>query len=201
MHVRERAHMRHLILGVAALVALVGVWAWLDRGAGPSVPAEPRSATSVADAGASGQSHQLKAETKRQRGIFGLGSGRDVRISTAETVDGKACLIEEDGIGEAGSCMEGGLFALRKVEFLVSSQGGPERFTELHVAGVAASAVRGVSVLKTDGESVRLAVNEDRAFVYESSPSDLAARVYPIALRLYGSNGKLVDEVSFPPAG
>lgn len=201
MHVGGRAQRKHLLLGSAAIVAGVGMWVWLDRGTGPSVSAEARSATSIFDAGRSGQSHQLRPETRRARGDFGLLSGRRVRISTAETVDGKVCVIEDDEGGEAGSCLEGGLFALRKVEFLVSSQGGPERFTELHVAGIAAPGVRGISVVKTDGESVRLAVNFDRAFVYESSPSDLAAGVYPTALRLLGPNGTLVEEVTFPPAG
>ena len=42
---------------------------------------------------------KLKAETKKLVGSFELAKGRTIRVSTAETVDGLGCLIEEEAGG------------------------------------------------------------------------------------------------------
>jgi hypothetical protein len=155
-----------------------------------------------APAGDVGELLSLDTGTKRTLGEFELGGGRRVRLMTADTLDGKSCLLDDDSISGIGAtCLERGLFTRRRVAFLVSFEGGPERFSELHVAGVAAPSIRGVSLLKTDGTVVELRLNAGRAFVFESPAADLEARTYPTALRLYGASGKLVETVTFPPAG
>jgi hypothetical protein len=189
-----------LFAATATLVVGISLSVWSERGELPATKAKSRSSAWVSASDRSGAGLKLKAETERQLGVFDLGKGRRIRISAADTVDGSACLIEEDDDGAGSSCLDGGFFALRKVEFLVSSQGGPEQFTALHVAGVAAPSIRAASLVKTDGTAVQLELNSERAFVYESPSSELEARIYPTALRLYGSNRKLTETVTFPPA-
>jgi hypothetical protein len=144
---------------------------------------------------------KLKAGSKRLVGSFELRKGQAVRVSTVDTVDGAGCLIEEDGEGESSSCLEGGLFTSRRAELVVSSIGGPERFDELHLTGVAAPDVRTVQLVKTDGAVVDLPLTPQRGFVFESPVGDLDADVYPTALRLLGANGRLIETVAFPAAG
>lgn len=148
------------------------------------------------------RSIKLKAGSKRSLGEVELSDGRHVRLFSADTVDSKSCLIEDDPeTGPGAGCLEGGLFTARKAAFSVNAKGGPDRFEELYVVGVAAPSVRAVAVVKTDGETVALELNVERSFLFESSQADLEARVYPVGLRLFGANGKLVGAVTFPPAG
>ena len=203
MCVRECVDGNRLILfaAMATLIVGVGLAAWSDSGESPPTKATSRSPARVSENHPSGTGPKLKVETKRQLGVFDLSEGRKIRISIADTIDGMACLIEEDENGAGSTCVDSGFFALRKVEFLVSSQGGPEQFTALHVAGVAAPSIRAASLVKTDGTTVQLTLNSERAFVYESPGSELEAGIYPTALRLYGGNRKLAETVTFPPAG
>jgi len=147
----------------------------------------------------------FKAETRKQLGRFRVGRGtsasRLVGLSSATTEEDSECIIEDDVDGEASSCLDGGFFALRKAEVMVSTAGGPGQFDELYVAGIVAPGIRAARVVKTDGSEVATELNSERAFVYESPATDLEARVYPIALRLFGPSGKLVGTVAFPPAG
>ena len=148
------------------------------------------------------RSIQLKAGSKKSLGEVQLSDGRRVRLFSADTDDSKSCLIEDDPeTGPGAGCLEGGLFHARKAAFSVNAQGGPDRFDELYLVGVAAPSVRSVAVVKTDGDSVALELNAERAFVFESPTADLEARVYPVGLRLFGPNGKLVETVTFPSAG
>ena len=146
-----------------------------------------------------------KPETRKQLGRFRVGRGasasRLVGLSSATTEEGSECLIEDDVDGEASSCLDGGFFALRKAEVIVSTAGGPDQFDELYVAGIVAPGVRAARVVKADGSSIATELNAERAFVYESTEADLEAKIYPTAVRLYGPSGKLVEAVAFPPAG
>jgi hypothetical protein len=56
-------------------------------------------------------------------------------------------------------------------------------------------------VVKAGGATVALRLNAANAFLFESSKSDLEARVYPVGLRLFGPNLRLVETVTFPAAG
>jgi hypothetical protein len=189
-------------LATLAFVAVVVAMTVVLFGVHRSRSSSPTAATSIAvTANDSGHKPRLKADTKRVLGSFELRKGRTSRVSTADTVDGLGCLIEEDNGGEMSSCLEGGLFSARKAELVVSSQGGPDRFSELHVVGIAAPSIRGVWMVKTDGTTVQLPLNAQRAFVFESSAEDLDAKVYPTSLRLHGQSGRLVETVDFPPAG
>jgi hypothetical protein len=147
----------------------------------------------------------FKADTRKQLGRFRIGRGtsasRLVGLSSATTEEGSECLIEDDVDGEASSCLDGGFFALRRAEVIVSTAGGPGQFDELYVAGIVAPGIRAARVVKTDGSEVATELSSERTFVYESPAADLDAKVYPIALRLFGPGGKLVGTVTFPPAG
>lgn len=204
MRLRKRGEVKRptLFMAMATLIVGLGLAVSYESRESPSTKAAPRPAAArVSGSRSAAASPELAIETKRQLGVFDLGKGRRIRISTADTVDGMACLIEEADDGTGSSCFDHGFFALRKTEFLVTSQGGPEQFTALRVVGVAAPSIRAVTLVKTDGTAVQLQLNSERAFVYESSSSDLEARIYPTGLRLYGGSRKLAETVTFPPAG
>jgi len=147
----------------------------------------------------------LEAGTRKQLGRFRVGHGKNasrlVGLSSAMTEEGSECLVEDDVDGESSSCLDGGFFALRKAEVVVSTAGGPDQFDELYVAGIVAPGVRAARVVKTDGSEVATELSSERAFIYESTAADLEAKVYPTAVRLFGANGKLVGTVTFPPGG
>lgn len=147
------------------------------------------------------RSAKTKPETKRPLGRFEL-DGRMLELFTAETGDGRACLIDHDPrFGASAGCLEGALFRQRKVEFSVRFDGGPDRFGELYVSGVVASSIRSAELTKSDGTVVPLELATSRAFVYESPRADLESAVYPNGFRLFGPRGKLVETVTFPPPG
>jgi len=194
---------RPLLLAVlAAVVAGSVALVWASRAESPREAGATALRSPVAATDRTMRGLNLDAETKKSLGAFRLSKGRKIELVTARTEDGQSCLIDEDESGTiGGTCLEDGLFGARKVAFSVSTQGGPERFAELYVAGVAAPSVRGIALVKTDGGVVPLGLNAESAFVFESLQADLEARVYPTALRLYGQNGRLVETVTFPPAG
>jgi hypothetical protein len=148
---------------------------------------------------------RFKVGTRKPLGRFRVGHGmnasRLVGLSSVTTEDGSECLVEDDVDGESSSCLDGGFFALRKAEILVSTAGGPDRFDELYVAGVVAPVVRAARVVKADGSEVATELSSEGAFLNESTPADLEAKVYPTAVRLFGPSGRLVGTVTFPPAG
>jgi hypothetical protein len=145
---------------------------------------------------------KLKAGSKKSLGDVRLSDGRRVRLFSADTDDSKSCFIDDDPeAGSGAGCLEGGLFQVRKAAFSVNARGGPDRFEELYVLGVAAPSIRSVAVVKADGHSVALELNAAHTFVFESPTADLEARVYPVGLRLLGPSGRLVETVTFPPAG
>jgi hypothetical protein len=196
--------MKHpLLLAVlAAVVAGSVALVWASRAESPRElgAKEIRSPVAVTDRTTSAL--RLDPETRKSLGAFRLRKGRKIELATTRAENGLSCLIDEDETGASGgTCLENGLFGSHKVAFSVSSQGGPERFDELYVAGVAEPSVHAIALVKTDGGVVQLGLNAQRAFVFESTLSDLEARVYPTTLRLYGQNGKLVEAVTFPPAG
>jgi hypothetical protein len=142
-------------------------------------------------------------ESKRSVGEFELRRGMSVKLATATTVDGHWCLIDDQGpSGGAGStCAENGPFARSKVLFSINTDGGPKRFTELYLLGVAAQDIRTVAVSRTDGSTVRAQPNAEGGFLFESSSTDLESRVFPSSLRLYGPSGRLVETVDIPSVG
>lgn len=145
---------------------------------------------------------KMQGESKDTVGAFELTTGETVHLHTARTDDGQSCLIDEGTLaGASATCVENGLFGIRKVAFFVNSNGGPERFSTLYVGGVAAPSIRSVAVVKTDGSTVREEVNANGAFLIESSGSELERGVYPTALRLFGPSGNVAEVVDFPPAG
>jgi hypothetical protein len=198
------------VVSVAAGAALMDVTRDAgSRGVSAAPTREYVASSDKASEGRSGsaierleRSIKLKAGSKRSLGEVELSDGRRVRLSRADTVDSKSCLIEDDpDTGPGAGCLEGGLFDARKAAFSVNAQGGPDRFAELYVVGVAAPSVRSVAMIKTDGETVALDLEAGGVFLFESSRADLEAHVYPVGLRLLGANGKLVEVVNFPPAG
>jgi hypothetical protein len=201
MRVTAVGSTRALVAGGALVVAFVMPLVLLalrgaDREDAATRHASPVSATSP---GTQGGRPQFKQGTRRLVGLFKVAKGRTIRVSTGETTDGQGCLIEEEeGAGLASSCLEGGLFSTRRAELMISSMGGPERFSELRVVGVVAPSVGGAFLDKSDGTSVALALNDQRAFVYESSAAELESGVVPSGLRLTGRNGRVIETVDLP---
>lgn len=142
---------------------------------------------------------QVRAGSRAEVGEFELRSGRKLRLQTADTIDGNSCVINLDpGSGQSSICLEGGLFERRRAAFFVNSNGGPERFSELYLGGVAVPGIGVVALVKTDGGSVELPLNGSRAFLYESTTAELERDVLPTALRLYGRSGRLVETITIP---
>jgi hypothetical protein len=190
-----------LALTVAACAVCVGGATLLVLRDGSGSASSPEASFVSATKAADMTRPRFKPETRNDLGRFDLSMGGRVSVSTAQSVDGKECLIEDDDQGESSSCFDDGLFSTRKAELVVSSMGGPEQFDEVHVTGVVAAGIRSARLVKTDGTGDELDLNARRAFLYQSSASDLEARIYPTAVRLYGPNGKLVETVDFPAAG
>lgn len=140
-----------------------------------------------------------RPDTRRSLGKFELRSGRTLRLYTVETTRGEACLVDADERSGAGStCLENGLFGARRVAFVVNSNGGPTRFSELQVVGVAHPSVHSIRLARTDGSAVDVGLNGDRVFVYDSTAEELGHDVLPSSLELYGRSGKLIESVVIP---
>ena len=148
------------------------------------------------------RSMKARPGSRRPLGSVRLTDGRRIDLYTVETEDAKSCLVEDDPeAGAGGGCLEGGLFQERRVAFSVNTQGGPAQFDELYVSGVVASRIRSAELSLSDGSARPLDLSKTGAFVYESTDVELASRVLPVGIRLFGPNGSLVEAVSFPPAG
>ena len=187
-------------IAAASAVLVVGLGAVLLGDDEVDVGARPTQGTPVSTklAASSSNRPKLKQETKVALGSFRVGKNRTIHVSTGETVDGMGCLIEEEGESFASSCLDGGLFSLRRAELMVSSMGGPGRFDELRVVGVVAPSISAALLVKSDGTSARVELNDHRAFAYESPDIELEAGVLPTALRLIGKNGRVIETVDFP---
>lgn len=149
-----------------------------------------------------GSSIDVEPGSRLSLGEFRLSGGRSLRLYSVQTKKGKSCLVDEDSsVGQSAGCFERGLFAERKAVFSVSTKGGPERFDELYLIGIAAPGIRAVEVVRTDRSVTPVELDSKHAFLYWSRPADLQAGVHPTALRLYGAAGQLVETITFPPAG
>ena len=192
------------VAGAAGVVAGFSTWGRGDPGVSATASAprgiaasRPLDAESPADQAE--RRLNVKEGTRKAVGQFTLRGGKTLRLDTADTTDGKSCLIDDVSDVSAGSaCLENGLFALRKAAFVVNSNGGPDRFNELQLVGVAAPGIGAVSVSKTDGTSVELRLTRDGAFLFESTPAELEQDILPSALQLLGRNGKLVERIAIP---
>lgn len=143
---------------------------------------------------------KIDEDTESEVGTFGLGPGRTLDVMTAKTIDGKSCLVHEDPVRGSGMmCLEGGLFSLNRAAFSISSDGGPERFSELMLTGIAAPEITRVVVAKTNGKGEEVALNGEGAFVFQSTPDELKQDIVPAGLRLYGGrSGRLVEWIRIP---
>ena len=206
--------MRRVIPGAVALLALVALVALASAkvlsGSEKALTSSPSgrlvsSATELPNAPA-GEAFQnaihAKAGSRHDFGEFRLRTGRAVGLYSVDTTDGKSCLVDDDTrVGPSAGCLEGGLFRVRRAAFSVNSTGGPGRFEELYVIGVAAPGIRAVDLVRSDGSRVRLDLSSERAFLVESTAVELEARIHPAGLRLYAAGGQLVETISFPPLG
>jgi len=145
---------------------------------------------------------KVRSGSRKEVGAFPLRDGREVHLRTLSTTDGKSCLVQEEPSGAAGfSCLDGGLFAGRKVVWVVNFDGGPGRFSDMYLYGVAAPEVTRVSVERTDGSMVDVEPNADGGFVVESSPRDLELSVFPSGIRLYARGGASLGAIEIPAPG
>jgi len=183
-----------LLLLAAAAVASVAALHGRERDAKITPATVP-----VSNVSASGSGLAMQPGSQTSLGAFRLSRGRSLHLASAETVDGKSCLLEAtDGEGSGSVCADGALFAHRKVAFAIDSQGNPGALSELRVVGVVAPGIRAAEVLKSDGSDSNLELARDGAFAYESPAAELARGVYPSGFKLYGASGKLVQVVDFP---
>ena len=98
MRLRKRGEVKRptLFMAMATLIVGLGLAVSYESRESPSTKAAPRPAAArVSGSRSAAASPELAIETKRQLGVFDLGKGRRIRISTADTVDGMARLIEE----------------------------------------------------------------------------------------------------------
>jgi hypothetical protein len=206
--------MKPVLLPTLAIAAVVGIGLAFGRESDESpAPRDPSSSLQVVSrseqprneyaARALQRQLQVRPESKKSIGEFELQRGKSVKLTTATTVDGHWCLIDDQGpSGGAGStCAENGPFARSKVLFSINMDGGPKRFTELYLLGVAAPDIRTVALSRTDGSTLTAQPNAEGGFVFESSSTDLESRVFPSSLRLYGPSGRLVETVDIPSVG
>ena len=192
-------------IGIAAVLVAVSVrWGRTDESTASSAQKSGSqvSQPSVADdddpLARLEHSLDVAQETWEDVGAFGLRGGRKVRLHTADAAHGKSCLIESEASEASSMCLDRSLFGLHRAAFMIGSNGGPDRFSDLHLSGVAAPAVGGVTLVLTDGSSSELALTDDRAFLFESKASELARGVGPAALRLFGQNGRLLETIPIP---
>jgi len=138
--------------------------------------------------------------TRRGLGRFPLRGGRTLQVRTVRTTDGMSCLVnvEEPSLVGGSSCHEGSLFSPYRVLFVVNSDGGPGRFTDEYLIGIAAPEVALVALERTDGSVDETRPNAHGAFVIQSSPRDLERDALPAALRAYARDGSLVEAHEIP---
>ena len=199
--------MRRVIL-LAALVAVaagVGVAFAVSRDGGSSaagtVPEADGQISSVETAPLPGERGlKVRPGSRRAVGEFRLRGGRTIQLRTLATSDGKSCLVEvEKPSGVAGSsCFDGELFAGQKVVFAINFDGGPERFGDMYLFGVAGPEVARVAVERTDGSSVDVEPNAEGGFLVQSSPQDLELNLLPTSLRLFARGGAPLGVIEIP---
>jgi hypothetical protein len=145
----------------------------------------------------------VKPGSKRHVGEFALRQGKSLMLTTAATTDGHWCLIDvvEPSGGAGSTCHEGAAFGRSKVVFSINMDGGPDRFAELYLLGVAAPDVHAIVLAHTDGTTVVTEPTAEGGFAFESTAADLEARIYPTTLRLYGQGRQLVETVDLPAIG
>ncbi|HXG75569.1 MAG TPA: hypothetical protein VNJ53_03275 [Gaiellaceae bacterium] len=192
--------LRVVSLGVALALAATALAAVLLARGGKEASSSAGTGTQVSgpQGGAAQDPLTPRAGTDVHLGRFTLRSGRVVRLRTTETEGGHTCLVEADAEGEGSACFRGGLFGTHRASFTISSNGGPRRFSELRLVGVAAPEVATVVVETTSGERNVLELNERNAFLFESTAAELGRDAVPSALVLYGRNGRLVERIEIP---
>jgi hypothetical protein len=198
---------RVLVAAAAAVAGALSVLIAMNRGGNaesPSLGAERDQIAHVSEPGslaAAERALEVLPGTRTTVGEFEVRGSRSIRLHTAETSDGRSCLIDEaPRTGWGSTCVARESLGPRKVLVLVSSDGGPHRFGELHVAGAAGTAVASLTLTFSDGSTADLALTPERGFLYESPARDLERDVLPVALRAYGRTGRLLQAVEFPSA-
>jgi hypothetical protein len=142
-----------------------------------------------------------RPETRKAVGRFALRGGRALEVRTLQTTDGLACLVDVETPSLVGgsTCHDGDLFAAGPVVFSINSDGGPARFSDEYLVGLAAPEIALVSIEKTNGSRVDARPNMHGAFVVESSPRELRDDVHPAVLRAYADGGALVETIELSP--
>jgi hypothetical protein len=144
---------------------------------------------------------KVRPETRRVIGRFQTQMGV-VELLVASTKGGQTCLIDiAPSRAEGTGCSDGPLFADGKVEWTITSDGGPDRFSMMYLAGVVSPGVSRIVVLRSDGSEQEAQLNSERAFVFSSTADELARDVLPAGFRAYNRGGRLVDSEDIPRLG
>lgn len=183
-----------LFVGISSAILGVGFGALTDSAKDGDAGDALRAASTVSRADPLAE----RPGTRRELGRFELRGGRSARLWTADAVAGTSCLLEDDSSSASSMCLEGGLFKHHRVAFFVRSEGGPDRFSELHLSGVVAPEVARATVRKSDGTVADLDLGAAGAFVYESTTAELEIDALPAALSLYRRNGTLIETIGIP---
>jgi hypothetical protein len=170
-----------------------GSWAW-DQGLPGTTDLNFQERDKVAAQAVIAISPQVDPSSLRR--VVGVGGDRRALVLiAAQDATGAPCLsILSGGGGRQFSCMHDGVRSGAIIRFV--ADGGPTLGVVewVTMVGVVRDDVSRLTVLTTRGEERELALNQWRAFAYApaSRPS------FPTALRAYGADGSLIEELITP---
>jgi len=189
-----------VLVGVGLTIAVLALVVVQHRRSDAASASLPPRAIPVAKS--SGERPSVDRASKVSLGAFRLRGGKQIEVFSAETTDGRSCVLDESDDGATGgTCLDGDPFVGRRLVFSVSSEGRPDALTELRLSGAAAPTVHSLTVVRGDGSTVDVGLSPEHAFVFESTPEELRSGVVPASIRLYGARGRLLDTVTIPRIG
>jgi hypothetical protein len=160
---------------------------------------DPEKAKALKEAERLSEELKVRPETRKVLGRFPLPQGGEVTLEIARTRGAQSCVIDTSPSGVEGrSCSDTRFFDDEHVVWSITGDGGPERFAELYVSGIAGPGVARVVILRSDGTTAEASLNRERAFVVAGTADELARDAVPAGIRAYGRGGKLLESVDIP---
>lgn len=125
------------------------------------------------------------------------GTAEEADVFRVPTRDGEECLLVVDSM-IGSSCLDGGLFELRDIAFLVTFEAGrgPDDLRRQRVTGVVSDAVVRLDVTYKDGTNRRIALLPTGGFRHVVPPGKLASGVRLDALVAFDASGAVVERLA-----